>query len=255
MDGNPYEGSLAGFKQDFHLAHVRRFNDKIRSSSGTVRDKDNFLVFNRDGAQLLTPTSDRTPDPKWGDNGMNNYQMTVIPPGETSKMQVGYFTSLKDSRDDTAGWYGPAGWTKEKDALYAKYEKDPVKPMEFNKARNVMRMVIYDKAMKDEGELNEDKKRLEFLVKADYFSTGQGVGTRPLQDGKINKNSMSYERERLDKALTLVNACSKLGDETIRQAGLKKKETLQELREYLNGIGAQPNGVQEDNSTAERGAR
>lgn len=254
MDGKPYEGSSAKLKQDFHLVHVLRFTDKSRSDNETVLGKDNFLVFNRDGAQLLTPTSNRTPDPKYGDNGMNNYQMTLIPPGETNKMQVGYFTSLKGN-DDTAGWYGAPGWTKVKDDLYAKFEKDPVKSMDFSKTRDVMRMVIKGKAEKEAAELEKTKERLNFWVKADYHSTGQGFGTHSLPNGQVNAQRLAYEKQRVEKAISLTSACSELGDETIKQAGLQKKATLQKLKDFLDGIGTQPAGQQQGDGNSARGAR
>ncbi len=254
MDGKPYEGSSAKLKQDFHLVHVLRFTDKSRSDSETVLGKDKFLVFNRDGAQLLTPTSNRTPHPEYGDNGMNKYQMTLVPPGETNKMQVGYFTSLKGN-DDTAGWYGAPGWTKERDDLYAKFEKDPVKPMDFTKARDVMRMVIKGKAEKDEAGLEKTKEGLNFFVKADSHSTEQGRGTHSLPNGQVNAKRLTSEKQRVEKAISLSSACSELGDKTIKQAGLKKKATLQELKDFLDTIGTQPAGQQQGDRNSTRSVR
>ncbi len=246
MNGHAYRVST--LKQSFHLVHVLRFNEKIPNTPETVLGKDNFLVFNHNGAHLLTPTVVR-PIPY--NNGMNNYEMTVIPPGETNKVQIGYHISLK-SNNDIPGWYGAPGWSKEADTSYAKYEKDPVKPMDFNKARDIMRAVIKSKAQKAAVDIEKTKESLNFWVKAEYYSIPNGFSTRLLPNGEINFQRLAYETKRVEKEISLINSCSELDDETIQLAVVQQKETLHKLKDFLQEIplSVRPEqGEQKQNST------
>ena len=68
--------------------------------------------------------------------------MTIVAPGEKNEMQMGYFIDEQDQSNDTPGWYGAPGWSKEADANYAKHKTDPVKPANFDDAVTLLMFPI-----------------------------------------------------------------------------------------------------------------
>lgn len=224
LNGAPIRGANAQLNQDFNLIQVQRTGDVGRNSPIMTEGKDNFVVLNAEGAQLLVPTS--SSDANATSNGFNNYQMSIRPPGETQKMQVAYFTFKRDPRSDTLGWYGPASGGTKKDDFYAKYENDPVRALNFTDTLEALRRIFKEKAKAEQADLERTKSRLQVWNKLDRY----------LPDGRIVRQTNDDLRRRLESALSLVDACSDVGDETIKQAGLQHKDTLRQQKEFLETL-------------------
>ncbi len=269
MDGDPKPASVVNLKQDFHVVHVLHFSSRARSSRDTVLGKDNFLVVNRHGAQLLTPASDTRPDLEakfeFGrpEVDSNRYWMTFIPPGESQKVRYKYFTSSSGIDGEAPGWPFTPGLSKTNDNHFAKYEKGPIKSLDFRQSRDIMAMVIRDRAEKNRRNLEKTKAEMQsslgFGGKTTRLKGSEADDSRKFTPPVAGKATFAREFEiveqRIDRALSLVDACSQLGVGTIGSAGRIQKANLEELKRFLDSFKSRTHGSERKGDESVKGVR
>jgi hypothetical protein len=229
---HPTRATEFGAKQDFFVINVSGINDK--TGTPPIRPGvDNFLVFNGVGGQLYQPS----PNKEYEGNGIWNYHLTIKAPGEDVEIQQGYATTLRDGESDP-GFYGKRGWTKEADDLYDSHKNDPMHTVNYEQALAMLKPQLKKWADKLDQDVSSGKlaKNLDFFLKSEHYSTGNGFGTRPLPNGRVNDDRLKYEKSDLDKQVQDLKTCEAVGDPNVAEAARKADAFLQKKRELLAKI-------------------